>query len=90
MEINHPLKITVMSSKCDHYKPGDVIYMNGPLIDRKKTGDLELCVTALSALYNFIYAIRKGATGEELGFPDQTFQCPDIPEEVFFKIEVDD
>lgn len=87
MEINKKVKITVVDSKCDHYKAGDVIYMDGAFIDKEKTGDVEICLTALASMYNFIYAVRKGVTGEEMGFEDQTFQCPDIPERVKFKIE---
>jgi uncharacterized repeat protein (TIGR04076 family) len=85
MSIDKKVKITVLSSQCDHYKPGDVIYMNGAFVEKEKSADI--CLTALSSIYNFIYAVRKGVTGEEMGFPDQTFQCPDIAEKVEFKIE---
>lgn len=88
MSLDNMVKVTVVSSKCDHYKEGDVIYIDGPLVNKEKTGDTEICLTALSSIYNFIYAVRKGVTGDEMGFPDQTFQCPDIPEAVEFKIEV--
>lgn len=90
MLIENKIKVTVVSSKCDHYKKGDIIYLDGPLVDKEKTGNTEICLTALNSIYNFIYAVRKGVTGEEMGFVDQTFQCPDIPEAVEFKIEIDE
>lgn len=84
MAIEKKVKIQVVSSKCEHYKPGDTIYMDGAFIVKEKSADL--CMTALSALYNFIYAARKGVSGEDMGFPESTFQCPDGPETVEFKI----
>jgi len=83
--IEKKVKISVVSSKCDHYKEGDAIYLNGPFIDKEKSG--EVCVTALNAIYPFVYAARKGVSGEDMGFPDMIFQCPDCPEAVLFKIE---
>jgi uncharacterized repeat protein (TIGR04076 family) len=79
------IKISVISSKCDHYKAGDVIYLDGPIVDKDKSS--KICFTALSAIYPFIYAARKNVTGEQMGFPDMTFQCPDIAAVVEFKIE---
>jgi uncharacterized repeat protein (TIGR04076 family) len=58
-------------------------------VDKEKTADTEICLTALASMYNFIYAARKGVTGEEMGFEDRTFQCPDIAERVKFKVETD-
>lgn len=86
--IERKVKITVVSSKCDHYKPGDVIYIDGPFVDKEKSD--AVCMTALSAIYPFIYATRKGVTGEEMGFPDRIFQCPDCPEVVEFQLEAFD
>ena len=85
MSVEKKLKVLVVSSKCDHYKVGDAIYIKGPLIDKEKSD--EVCMTALNAIYPFIYAARKGVSGEDMGFPDLTFQCPDCPEVVEFKIE---
>jgi len=85
MSIEKRVKISVVSSKCDHYKVGDAIYTKGPLIDKEKSGDV--CMTALNAIYPFVYAARKGVSGDDMGFPDMIFQCPDCPEVVEFKIE---
>ena len=85
MKIEKKVKISVVSSKCGHYKPGDVIYINGPLVDKEKSA--AICMTALNAIYPFIYATRKAVSGEAMGFPDMIFQCPDGPETVEFKIE---
>ena len=78
------IKIVVKSSKCDHYKPGDVIYLDGPIVDMKKSAPV--CLTAMSALMPFIYAARKRVTLEQMGFSSMTFQCPDIDEMVEFEI----
>lgn len=85
MAIEKKVRITVVSSKCDHYKAGDEIYIDGPLVDKEKSA--EVCLTALNAIYPFIYATRKNVTGEEMGFPDRIFQCPDCPEVVEFKLD---
>jgi uncharacterized repeat protein (TIGR04076 family) len=85
MAIEKPVKISVVSSKCPIYKPGDVIYVNGPLVDKEKSANV--CLTALNAIYPFIYAARKDVPGEDMGFPDMIFQCPDGPSMVEFKIE---
>jgi len=85
MAVEKKIKVSVISSKCDHYKAGDAFYTKGPLIDMEKSGNV--CMTALNAIYPFIYAARKGVSGEDMGFPDMIFQCPDCPEVVEFKIE---
>ena len=85
MSIEKKVKISVVSSKCHHYKAGDAVYLDGPVVDKEKSD--AVCMTALNAIYPFIYAARKGVSGEDMGFPDMTFQCPDCPEVVLFKIE---
>ena len=84
-KIEKKVKITVVSSECDKYKPGDVICTEGAFVDKEKSD--AVCLTALNALYPFIYGTRKGLTGEEMGFPDMVFQCPDGAAKVEFKIE---
>jgi len=86
MPIEKKVKIEVVSSKCDHYKVGDAIYMEGAFVDKEKSS--AICITALNAIYPFIYATRKGVTGDEMGFPDRIFQCPDCPEVVEFQLSV--
>jgi len=82
------VKISVVSSKCKYYKTGDTIYTKGPLIDAENSGNV--CMTALSAIYPFIFASRKGLTKDEMGFAEMVFQCPDCPDVVQFKIEIVD
>lgn len=82
------LKLVVKSSKCGHYKPGDTIYLDGAFVSPKTK--VPVCLSALNAIYPFIYGARKRLTGEQLGFPDMTFQCPDVAESVEFQIIPDD
>ncbi|GHU63136.1 hypothetical protein AGMMS49983_05940 [Clostridia bacterium] len=84
--IENNIKIEVVSSKCDHFKVGDTVYLNGPLVHKERSD--EVCLTALNAIYPFIYAMRKGVSGEDMGFPDRIFQCPDCPETVEFLLSV--
>ena len=85
MVVDKKMKMTVISSKCKHYKEGDAMYSNGPMIDLEKSD--AVCMTALSAVYPFVYAVRKGVTKETMGFSELVFQCPDCPDVVQFKIE---
>ena len=78
------IKLVVKRSGCDHYREGDEIFFNGPLLDKERSANL--CLTALSAIAPFIYAARKGVTAEQMGFDELTFQCPDCPEAVAFTI----
>ncbi len=78
------VKIVVKSSKCHHYQAGDVIYVDGPLVDKERSANI--CLTAMSAIYPFIYAARKNVDREGMGFDELTFQCPDGPETVEFTL----
>lgn len=78
------IKVVVKTSKCSHYKPGDTIYINHSMVDKEKSADI--CLTALTAIYPFIYAARKHVTIEQMGFTEMCFQCPDIEEMVEFQI----
>lgn len=82
------IKLVVKSSKCDYYREGDEICLEGALIQKEKSANL--CLTALSAIFPFVYAARKGVTKEQMGFEELTFQCPDGPERVMFSIECDE
>lgn len=79
------IKLVVKDSKCDYYQPGDEICLDGPLVDKEHSANL--CLTALNAIFPFVYAARKGVTKEQMGFEELTFQCPDCPERVMFSIE---
>ncbi|MCH4166841.1 MAG: TIGR04076 family protein [Megasphaera sp.] len=78
MDVNK-IKLVVMESKCDLYRPGDEIVFDGPVIDTKKSG--ALCMTALQALYPYVFAGRQGAVWES------PIQCPDCAEKVVFRVE---
>ncbi len=78
------IKLVVKSSKCCSYKEGDTIYIDHSMVDKERSANI--CLTALVALYPFIYAARKHVTLEQMGFSEMCFQCPDIDEEVAFCI----
>ncbi len=78
--------IEVLESKCDHYKPGDKIYIKDALIDMEKTK--KVCVMALQSFFPFVFAARKGVTPQQVGFGDKFIvQCPDYCEPVVFEIK---
>jgi len=79
------IKVIVKSSKCCNYNPGDTIYIDHSIVDKEKSA--AICLTALTAIYPFIYAARKHVTLEQMGFSEMCFQCPDIDESVEFCIE---
>lgn len=79
------VKLTVTETTCDVYKLGDEIYVDHSLVDTEKSCK-NICLTALSAIYPFIYAARKRVTLEQLGFSEATFRCPDCDEWVKFTI----
>lgn len=78
------IKVVVKSSKCSNYKPGDTIYIDHSIVDKERSA--AICLTALTAIYPFIYAARKHVTLEQMGFSEMCFQCPDIEEMVEFYI----
>lgn len=79
------IRIEVLTSQCKLYKVGDQIIIDGPLIDFDKSGNV--CVTALNAMYPFVFALRKKVTLEALGFEGEvTVQCPDYCAPVVFKL----
>lgn len=65
------IKIVVRSSKCDFYKPGDTIYIDHAMVDKERSANI--CLTALNAIYPFIYAARKNVTLEQMGFRECVF-----------------
>ena len=79
------VKLTVKKSTCEIYKAGDEIYIEKFLVDKEKSGPV--CLTALQAIYPFIYAARKGVTLEQMGYSEMCFQCPDCDETAWFLIE---
>lgn len=79
------IKLVVRSSKCAMYQPGDEIFIERSMVNKEKSANI--CLTALTAIYPFIYAARKHVTLDQMGFSEMCFQCPDIEESVEFCIE---
>ena len=77
---NHNVKVTVLESGCPRYKAGAEIYFDGAFIDKEKSA--ALCMVALSAIYPFAYAARRGGSVKPT-----PVQCPDCGEAVIFKVE---
>lgn len=77
--VEKKIKLVVKKSKCSFYKEGDIIYFDGPLIDKEKSANI--CTMAVSAVFPFVFAARKGIVSEE------TLQCPDCGDCVQFAIE---
>ena len=77
---NHPTRAVVLESNCPKYAPGDAIVFEGAFVDKNKSG--ELCMVALSAIYPFLYAARRGGSVK-----DGPVQCPDCGECVKFRLE---
>ncbi|TEB06082.1 hypothetical protein Psch_03124 [Pelotomaculum schinkii] len=79
------IRIEVLQSQCKLYQPGDCITIDGPMIDFDRTD--RVCVTALHAIYPFIFAMRKGVSPEAMGFDGKvTVQCPDYCAPVIFTV----
>lgn len=72
------VKLVVVESHCDLYKEGDEIVFDGPVVNKEKSD--ALCMTALQALYPYVFAGRQGAL-----WPSD-IQCPDCDEGVVFRI----
>lgn len=77
--IEQKIKLVVEASGCPCYAPGDEVIFDGPLLDKEKSGNF--CMMALSAVFPFVYAARKGV------ITDAPLQCPDCDEKVTFRIE---
>lgn len=72
------VKLVVVKSGCDLYKAGDEIVFDGPVIQKEKSG--ALCMTAMQAVYPYVFAARQGAVWQSL------IQCPDCEETVLFRV----
>ena len=75
------MTLIVTKSGCPLYKEGDRIVFNGASVDKEKSGNL--CMTALAAVYPFVYAARKGTVREN------PLHCPDCGEGVEFVMEAE-
>ncbi|MCI3008210.1 TIGR04076 family protein [Clostridium butyricum] len=45
-----------------------------------------MCLTAVNAIYPFIYAARKRVSKDVMGFEELVFRCPDCAEGVEFEL----
>lgn len=77
---DHKTKVVVLESGCPRYKSGDEIYFDGAFINKEKSA--QLCMVALSAIYPFVYAARRGGSVKST-----PVQCPDCGECVTFRVE---
>ena len=77
---DHKTKVVVLESACPRYKSGDEIYFDGAFINKEKSA--ALCMVALSAIYPFVYAARRGGSVKST-----PVQCPDCGECVTFRVE---
>lgn len=76
--MENKVKLVVVKSLCSKYKVGDEIVFDGALIDKEHSASL--CMMALSAVFPFVYAARKGTVRKA------PVQCPDCGEGVEFEI----
>ncbi len=77
---DHKVRVRVLESGCPRYQAGDEIYFDGAFIDKEKSA--ALCMVALSAIYPFAYAARRGGSVKPT-----PVQCPDCGECVKFQVE---
>ena len=77
---DHPVRAVVLQSNCPHYQVGDAVVFEGAFVVKEKSA--ALCMVALSAIYPFAYAARRGGSVKPT-----PVQCPDCEECVRFQIE---
>ncbi len=77
--MSEKVKLVVVESGCPNYRVGDEVVFDGPILNKEESS--VLCMTALNALYPFVFAARKGFIW------DTPIQCPDCGESVTFMIK---
>jgi len=73
------IDLVVKKSNCKFYNAGDIVRFRGALIEKNQSANL--CMTALNAVFPFIYAARKGFIKKD------DLQCPDCKDCVIFAIK---
>ena len=73
------IDLVVKKSNCKFYNAGDIVRFQGALIEKDQSSNL--CMTALNAVFPFIYAARKGFIKKD------DLQCPDCKDCVIFAIK---
>lgn len=63
------IEIKVIESRCDLMPKGDILILEGPCINYKKSGPV--CVTALNAIYPWVMATRFDVRAEALDYDFQ-------------------
>ncbi|HNW86119.1 MAG TPA: TIGR04076 family protein [Candidatus Limiplasma sp.] len=77
---DHPVRVVVIQSNCPRYQVGDSVVFEGAFVNKEKSD--ALCMVALSAIYPFAYAARRGGSVKPT-----PVQCPDCEECVRFQVE---
>jgi len=76
LEPDKKVKIEVITSQCDIMKKGNVVYINGSVLDQKNSSPV--CVTALAAIYPWIMGARFGVESHNMGWNEgYRVCCPD-------------
>lgn len=76
LEPDRHVTIEVVRSECPLMKKGDVVYLQGPLIDYGRSAPL--CLTALVGIYPWVMTARFGIESAHLGHGDgYLVTCPD-------------
>ena len=64
LEPDREVKIVVTHSECDLVKEGDTAFLKGAIMDTQRSSPM--CITALVAIYPWVFASRFGITSETL------------------------
>ena len=77
MEPDQRVRIEVVASECPLMKEGDIVYLQGPLIDYDRSAPV--CVSALVGIYPWVMTARFGIESEKLGHRPDGYRlcCPD-------------
>ncbi|WP_084489778.1 TIGR04076 family protein [Desulfotignum balticum] len=76
IEPDKRVKINIVHSECDIMKVGDSIYLQGSVLDVKKS--CPFCVTALLSIYPWVMSARFGIESKQLGWKNgYRLYCPD-------------
>jgi uncharacterized repeat protein (TIGR04076 family) len=75
-EPDRRVRVEVTHSECELMKPGDTVFLKGPIIDREHSSDV--CITALLGIYPWVMAARFGIESATLEWDDgYRVWCPE-------------
>jgi uncharacterized repeat protein (TIGR04076 family) len=66
LEPDKKVKILVTYSECEKMVEGDTVFLKGPMLETDESSPL--CVTALLAIYPWVFASRFGIKSKDLGW----------------------